>query len=562
MVITPQSEVHMLSGVPLTPDYQHTMSFATPAAQESFFSSHRTGTSMTATTYTRVEGRDYVSMRGIADSMVNCNYMMFRNQPMSGKWYYAFVRSVEYINTEMTKVWFELDVMQSYQFDYTLKECFIERSHVGTQSTSDLWVAPESLEMGKEYETISSIGFDSVTASNSYLLLTSTVDLTQPFGDVIDPKISGAEGCLVDNLPSGCDYYVIGGEYGENIEQVFTALQAFPWISKGIIGLTVLPKQMLNNATINTVRMGDGSTVIGRLSNNFPSSRKVADVGVFDPFAQREPEFVKFYGFPYSYIEVTCFNGSILKVYPQYTKGGKLTIRCDTVISSAPEMKYYFSDYLGDMYDRSITLADFPEMPVQDSSYLMVNNRRQAVADGVGELATRAYNNFERASDGLLGAMAGTVQPITDVINRYVPQKFKLMDGMSDVAMTLMNVVNPDVGCPTLANQRGGSTFNYAQGKMGVWVKWKMIGKPYRDMIRDFWNRYGYQVNRIKVPATDTMSRFNYIKTKGCLIDGQIDSTHYDQIVSIYNNGVTIWHDADIGNYKGNVALKAAYGGS
>lgn len=557
-LITEKTVLHLLTGIPLHKNAAHTLDFASVAAQTQFFLGHVFDT-MTNCTYQRIVSRGYVLWDTYADAVDNLDYLMFNNGDFNGKWYYAFVDAVEYVNTETCRIHFTIDVMQTFMFDYSLKQCLIKRSHVGVQGTDNLWIAPETLDLGAEYETIASIGYDVITASNSYLLLTSTVDLTQDFGSFASPNLYGAQGTYVDELPSGCDYYVVGGEYGDNIDAVFTALSSFPWISKGIIGLTVLPKQMLNRENIATVQMGDGSTIIGKLNGNYPNSRTVASVGVFDPFVQREPDFVKFYGFPYGFIEVTCYNGTTLKVYPQYTRNGKLTVKCDTLITSAPEMKYYFSDYMNDLYDRSITLADFPQMPVQDSSYMLVRRRREEIAGQIGgALDTLGSYTSSGVRDAIQRVGAGKfgdgLKPAYDVNPVYIGNT------VADWYNAIANVLHPQVDAPSLATQAGGTPFNYAHGHMGVTIKWKMITKPHRDIIRDFWTAYGYAVNRLYVPDTKSMSRYNFIQTGGCIIQGDIDAVYTGQIMDIYNTGITFWHDADIGNYAGNQPLRKAYG--
>lgn len=551
-LITPQSTIYLIKGVPWQNNYVHTRLFSSAAEQQSYFMGKQ-NIAMENATYARITGRDFIAWNGNADNLDGYNYLAIKNIGFTDKWFYAFVSYVEYLNTETARVYFEIDVMQTFMFDYTLQECMIERSHVGVQSTSNLWVAQEKVDYGTEYETIASVGYDVITASNSLLLITSTIDLTKDFGDFINPNLTGAMGCYVDELPSGCDYYVVGGDYGDNIDAVFTALQDFPWISKGIIGLTVLPTQMLNSATISTVHMGDGSTIIGKLNGNTANSRKVAEVGVFEPFAQREPDFVKFYGFPYSYIEVTCFNGSVLVVAPQYTKNNKVTIWCDSVISSSPEMKYYFSDYLNDGYDRSITLADFPEMPVQDSNYMMVRRRREAIVSGIGQKVDNAGANILSRAVELWDKYIGSSREGMGANTVYIGESG------ADIANNILNTINPEVGAPTVQNQAGGTTFNYVHGKMGVTVKWKMIGAAYRNMIRDYWKRFGYEINLLKTPNLTSMSRYNYIKTKGCTITGNIDSIYYQAINQIYNAGITFWHDDNIGNYSNNIPLSSAY---
>ena len=63
---------------------------------------------------------------------------MFQNANFGNKWFYAFVTNVP-TRREHCQSQLELDYVQSYMFDYTIKPCFVEREHVdsdGIASTS------------------------------------------------------------------------------------------------------------------------------------------------------------------------------------------------------------------------------------------------------------------------------------------------------------------------------------------------------------------------------------------------------------------------------------------
>lgn len=63
---------------------------------------------------------------------------------------------------------------------------------------------------------------------------------------------------------------------------------------------------------------------------------------------------------------------------------------------------------------------------------------------------------------------------------------------------------------------------------------------------------YGYAVRKIKLPNLHTRQSFNYIKTTGCLITGQMPADDKLTIQRIYDNGITFWHTtlANVGNYS------------
>lgn len=55
---------------------------------------------------------------------------MYQNEAYSDKWFYAFITKMEYVNNNMTRIEIATDVWQTWQFDITFKESFIEREMI------------------------------------------------------------------------------------------------------------------------------------------------------------------------------------------------------------------------------------------------------------------------------------------------------------------------------------------------------------------------------------------------------------------------------------------------
>lgn len=77
-------------------------------------------------------------------------------------------------------------------------------------------------------------------------------------------------------------------------------------------------------------------------------------------------------------------------------------------------------------------------------------------------------------------------------------------------------------------------------------------------IIDDYFSRFGYKVNSLKIPEFNSRTYWNYIK----IVDGEnigygeIPSKSLDTINKICINGVTIWHNhANIGNYSLNNSI-------
>lgn len=58
----------------------------------------------------------------------------------------------------------------------------------------------------------------------------------------------------------------------------------------------------------------------------------------------------------------------------------------------------------------------------------------------------------------------------------------------------------------------------------------------------DMYFKYGYMVNRYDKPNVTSRKYFDYILTNGCIIEGSLNGYIKNELASIYDNGITIFH--------------------
>jgi len=100
---------------------------------------------------------------------------------------------------------------------------------------------------------------------------------------------------------------------------------------------------------------------------------------------------------------------------------------------------------------------------------------------------------------------------------------------------------------PTTAGQSGGSAFNIAMFKWGVFWKYKMLQPAVMAAIGEFWLRYGYAINRFgRMPANfRVMEKFTYWKLRESYITSASMPEQYKQTIrGIFEKGVTVWTNA------------------
>jgi hypothetical protein len=104
MSVIPNTEVRLLSNVPLNMTYEHQLTFDSDVDQSLYF---KNKSIFTFTDFTYQRESQAIRVPQGYDSLYNCNYLMYRNNDFGGKWFYGFITKREYVNPNMTLIHFE-----------------------------------------------------------------------------------------------------------------------------------------------------------------------------------------------------------------------------------------------------------------------------------------------------------------------------------------------------------------------------------------------------------------------------------------------------------------------
>ena len=117
---------------------------------------------------------------------------------------------------------------------------------------------------------------------------------------------------------------------------------------------------------------------------------------------------------------------------------------------------------------------------------------------------------------------------------------FGLLNGIRDeLSLTVRRDYSP---VEAKGNVNAGDV-NWAMG-LNQFVLYKMSVKyEWAKRIDDYFNMFGYKVNELKTPNITGRTYWNYVKTIGCNITGDIPQEDIEKIKSMFNNGVTLWHN-------------------
>jgi hypothetical protein len=82
-----------------------------------------------------------------------------------------------------------------------------------------------------------------------------------------------------------------------------------------------------------------------------------------------------------------------------------------------------------------------------------------------------------------------------------------------------------------------------------VYILKKQIKAEYIKKLEDYFGMFGYKVNEVKLPNFHTREHFNFIQTVDCNISGNFNNDDLQELKNIFDNGITLWHTDDVGNY-------------
>lgn len=145
MVIAPSTNIKLLK-CPLALDERNQLSWNTLTDQYNYFSS-LPNLSIDDNTYQRTGEGEYIRIPDVYENICKYNYCMYQNSYFGNKWFYAFITKVEFVNTKMSRVYIETDVIQTWYKEMYIRQSFVEREHVEDDLVGRHTI-PENLELG------------------------------------------------------------------------------------------------------------------------------------------------------------------------------------------------------------------------------------------------------------------------------------------------------------------------------------------------------------------------------------------------------------------------------
>ena len=509
------SKVYLLN-VPLEDDMRNTLYFASANAQQSYFNS------VIGKTYTNVsyqsENRTFRCPDQI-DTVRQYNYVMWQNTAYSNKWFYAFIKEMNYVSDGFTDVIFEVDPLQTYMFDITVKPSFVEREHTNDDTVGNNTLE-ENVALGPFVFNGGPTNFGESTL-DGYIALGVT-ELIPPFTSnplenwltVYGGIFSGLNYMFFDSFVSlqrVIDYYNKNKSGSGGIQTIFYVPYSFISNSSPktqTYALTV----PTNTATVTWIEPSEDPVY---------SNHTITKPTSIDSYIPRNKKLLTA---PYCFFNLTNNVGSEYEYHYEDFNGNP---RFDVTMSLCPSMSIkatahnYKNGSTDSTWGEGVMGAKTPQCSWTTDYYTnwltqnAVNLPMQAISAGLG-----VAGNLMTANP--FGAVQTFVGAVGNVINEHY-QASRVPDQIH-------------------GNTNGGDV-SFSNNKCCFTILPKSIKAQYARIIDDYFDMFGYKTNRVKTPNVAHRQNWWYTKTIGANIVGNVPNEYMNKIKEAYNNGLTYWRN-------------------
>lgn len=500
----PNTIVRLLENVPFDSTYSDTILFTSVAEQTNFMQG-KAKYSFNNFTYQRVNSsvaapRIAYSVRvpRVADDLYNCNYLMFQNSNYGSKWFYAFIKQVNYINPNNTEIIYEIDHWQTWGLNINILPCIVEREHSLTDEPFEN-LTPEPLDIpyyiqeGNEWTTSRSIYYIVVLATYS------------------------------TKLP---DVFHKADNYG----YAYSGL----WIYYKPMNL----KDEVTNLIKQMDELGIGDSIVSIFMSfiepktttlNVPiPEEKTTNISIatdsYDTYTFRNK---KLCNYPFRVFRLKSGNGSAIDFKPELCNGEKLKLYVYESSSITPTVTVFPNTKELSRYELQVTYEDTYQCAWGSNVY----------ANWVGyNGVTNALSAFANLTQIGMGASTGNI--------------VSALSGGLGVSKSIINEYNKRIHPDIFKGNINSSAAAINANCTGISCYALSLDKYTAKLFDEFFDMYGYACNQLKKPNLTGREHWNYVKTNNCIIEGSIPVDSMDRIKEMFNSGIRFWHGEIVGDYS------------
>ena len=511
------TKLGIVSNISFNSSYNNLLTFSNINEQFNYFNSKCKFMMYDNFSYLRNEKSTPIRVDIEADELFDCNYIMYQNSNYSNKWFYGFINSVEYRGDGISFIYFSEDIFQSWQFEYNFKKCFVEREHV-TDDTRYNNTIPENIETGDLVITSSKNAIpESITGeigSVNIFVGVTTLPYSDDFGDELKTELNQI--CSVHN--PGFFGGSLNGLYFLDCGNII--LQDQNTISGKLNSIMDIYTRS-KVSTINAVSMIF-------LSFPFPSSKfsNTYNIdGIENTYVGYTPSNNKLYCYPYCYEEIISPSGSTILKYENMVSS--TSIKCSFTFGPNSSFGIWVDGY---------------------SEFTKFGSLNKVSPFPMGSWTFDAWASWvqQNGLSYVIGLASQTIGLGSSIVSM---NPFSIASGITGIGQSMAQTMAKTREADKLVGSASSPDFWFATQNIGWYpvIVRKQVKAEYARSIDEYFSRYGYKVNRVKIPNINTRNNFNYVKTNGAIISGNVPEYAINKMCEIMDSGVTFWHNQNIG---------------
>lgn len=525
-MFTPNTNLRLLS-TPLESDYSNTLYFADIAAQSAYFTSK---TVKIITDFNYIKKDNSIAINEHIDSLYNCNYVMYQNSNFTNKWFYAFIVRMEWLSNNSTRIYLATDVIQTWFFDITYYQSYIDRCHSDTDIVGDNIVPEDFTGAGRG-------GYDQAGSQDLTPNWVTVFATTRPDGTPLPPTdLSG----------------IISGTGAAWRHQYDNAT------------LTTLLNEYVKNGTATAVAKIQ-QWPAGNHSATFSFAKHPSTINGYSPKNKKllSGAFISCY--------MTMF-GQELEFNPEYITGNSVSAQI-VVDDTSGSVGCTITNYGNSNIANFSLVAVIPESSWAYNQYKNDYNLHSG-SNAIYQERMRYQRNLN-AANANVGAAQGIASTIAGAIDTVNPVTWALGKGrqaVSNVIEGAQQTYNQgaiagwyEKGVDEISQDLATITESYSAPATGsvatsnIYITGNKTALSYgykvppRDIIKrcdDYLTVYGYKQSTYKVPNLHARLNWTYIRTLGLHASGNFPDEDMDLIKRIFDKGIFFWSSTAIfGNF-------------
>ena len=377
-----------------------------------------------------------------------------------------------------------------------------------------------------------------------------------------------------DDINSGNEYENWNTEYTNAVLGNCSAIQSVqyvPFLRKDDLNLLAVPYDVARFGQLQASHPKlDYAPYVYRIK---ALSSQVKTLGSFIPYKPTKTiggernwrNERRLYNYPYNFAMITDHLNPPMEIKYHLVPNNNGVIKVLQTISDRCSYGLFVEGYKGDNGQlEAMVSGEAHELPCSSSAYnqWFATNKNQ-VAQNVRNMSETAFlqngniidnqkYNILNSTVGLIGsALSGNIGGMASSViggfqnnmNMNFQQRMNNVGVQQQVAMNLAQQQDLRNTPNTIISMGSDVYYGLAKGGFSLDVYKFGLTNEYNQKLGDYFAMYGYKQNKVMNINTQNRYYYNYIKTVGANIQSsKIPRSHLEEIKSIFDNGVTIWH--------------------